>query len=117
MGCHRSSPRLRSATGKKGEKGADGAVATNAPTAAPTFRYDLKGKNKWCNNHKSYASPGGTSNNANVYECVVACHNSGNCGWVGWRSDRYCEFWTSGSCGGDGSTAHDQPNHDIYRVY
>ena len=46
-------------------------------------------------------------------ECTGLCRNNDACEWVGYRKyDKYCEFWTSGSC----QNPHDQSGHDIYHV-
>ena len=77
----------------------------------PPYTKTLK---RWCNGQKTSAGMPTDRFVKNAAFCMNKCRANSNCGWVGFRrSDRYCEYWTAGSCAKGG---HRQPGHDIYRV-
>ena len=96
-------------------------VALAAPAlsaAIPRIELDMAEEptmsaNKWCNGDKTFVSGMESKKYSGTDECIGLCRNNDACEWVGYRKyDKYCEFWTSGSC----QNPHDQSGHDIYHV-
>ena len=105
--------------GPKGEQGAAGAPGAKGAKgepgkAAPEFLQVQR--TKWCNHDKTHVYPAGAPSGTSwgsVDSCVAICRASPQCVWFGYRSDRYCEYWSGGrTC----NNPHHQPNHDIYKV-
>ena len=106
--------------GPKGEQGAAGAPGAKGAkgepgNATPEFKLQVQ-RTKWCNHDKTHVYPAGAPSGTSwgsVDSCVAICRASPQCVWFGYRSDRYCEYWSGGrTC----NNPHHQPNHDIYKV-